>query len=648
MPVRGCANRQVTSHDYAVSNRGHLPTDFPYALRLGYNVPMRGCANRGDEVTTYDYDELGNLLEVVLPDEVDPRGRRVLEQVNGVTRRGFLYQDRLNPVAELDASGAITSVFLYATRPHVPDLIVRDGATYRVVVDRLGSVRRVVNVTTGAVAQAIDYDSYGRVLRNSAPGFQPFAYAGGIYDPDTSLVRFGARDYDAELGRWTAKDPILFGGGDTNIYAYALGDPINGHDPLGLAWYDYFDTAHDGGLQTAANFFAGMGDTTSMGLTGFIRTAAGIDEVDRCSSAYAGGEYASMFVDFFASGGGKLLAAGGRGLARAIRGRAGRAGCFTSETTVVTSHGDVQIHEIEVGDRVLTARSEVEFETRVRPTWEVIDLEVQGRDGQVITLTVLRPRSWLLERDTDDDGAFEISMPELGVDGIAYIVQVREPPLLEVGPGRVVLSTISRPSDHIMNLRFESETDELHVTREHRFYSVDRDAWIAARELEIGEGVHGRHGPTPLLSRAPSSSGDVFNIEVERDHEYLVGVSALRVHNVCDAAFARIVERHGGTVSRVDPTHAMFPNRQRARRAASEVAGDLGASPETVRKHMFRGGPRTWYSNRHGQPSMGIIGRRSTSGPSRGWRDDLLGHPRFGAGPHVNAWRNGREFHLWY
>ena len=194
----------------------------------------------GDEVTTYDCDELGNLLEVVLPDdtrvtyEVDPRGRRVLEQVDGVTRRGFLYQDGLNPVAEVDASGAITSVFLYASRPHVPDLIVRDGATYRVVADRLGSVRRVVDATTGAVAQAIDYDSYGRVLRDSAPGFQPFAYAGGLYDPDTGLVRFGARDYDAEVGRWTAKDPILFGGGDANIFAFALGDPINGHDPAGL------------------------------------------------------------------------------------------------------------------------------------------------------------------------------------------------------------------------------------------------------------------------------------------------------------------------------------------------------------------------------------------------------------------------------
>ena len=48
------------------------------------------------------------------------------------------------------------------------------------------------------------------------------------------MTRFGARDYDAEAGRWTAKDPILFDGGDTNLYGYVVGDPVNWVDPEGL------------------------------------------------------------------------------------------------------------------------------------------------------------------------------------------------------------------------------------------------------------------------------------------------------------------------------------------------------------------------------------------------------------------------------
>ncbi|MFQ5442883.1 MAG: RHS repeat domain-containing protein, partial [Thermodesulfobacteriota bacterium] len=52
------------------------------------------------------------------------------------------------------------------------------------------------------------------------------------------LVRFGARDYGPETGRWTAKDSILFAGGDTNLYGYVLQDSVNFMDPAGLAWWN--------------------------------------------------------------------------------------------------------------------------------------------------------------------------------------------------------------------------------------------------------------------------------------------------------------------------------------------------------------------------------------------------------------------------
>ncbi len=36
------------------------------------------------------------------------------------------------------------------------------------------------------------------------------------------------------MGRWTAKDPIFFESGDTDLYGYCLNDPINRIDPDGL------------------------------------------------------------------------------------------------------------------------------------------------------------------------------------------------------------------------------------------------------------------------------------------------------------------------------------------------------------------------------------------------------------------------------
>jgi len=81
----------------------------------------------------------------------------------------------------------------------------------------------------------ITYDTFGNILSDSNPSFKvPFGFAGGIYDQDTKLTRFGYRDYDAYTGKWTAKDPIGFADGDSNLYGYVLGDPVSGIDPMGL------------------------------------------------------------------------------------------------------------------------------------------------------------------------------------------------------------------------------------------------------------------------------------------------------------------------------------------------------------------------------------------------------------------------------
>ncbi|MCF6324308.1 MAG: putative Ig domain-containing protein [Gammaproteobacteria bacterium] len=190
--------------------------------------------------TTYDYDVLGNLMQAVLPGDItidyviDGNDRRIGKRVNGTLTQGFLYQDQLNPVAELDGTGTIVSRFVYGSKINVPDYMVKDGNSYRIISDHLGSPRLVINTTDGAVTQRIDYDEFGNITHDTNSGFQPFGFAGGIYDQHTQLTRFGARDYDAETGRWTAKDPIRFDGGDPNLYGYVFSDPLNWVDPDGL------------------------------------------------------------------------------------------------------------------------------------------------------------------------------------------------------------------------------------------------------------------------------------------------------------------------------------------------------------------------------------------------------------------------------
>jgi RHS repeat-associated protein len=249
----------VTSAQYAYDENGNRLTysDSVGTVTGGYDAQDRltqygsaafGYTAKGElrsktvgtQTDSYQYDALGNLTGVTLPDGtqieyvVDGRNRRVGKKVNGTLVQAFLYKDALKPIAELDGSGNLISLFVYGSKSNVADYMVKGGNTYRIISDHLGSPRMVVEVSTGAVVQRMDYDEFGKVIQNTSPGFQPFGFAGGIYDPDTGLVSFGAREYDSETGRWTKKDPIGFNGRDTNLYAYVQNDPMNFIDPAGL------------------------------------------------------------------------------------------------------------------------------------------------------------------------------------------------------------------------------------------------------------------------------------------------------------------------------------------------------------------------------------------------------------------------------
>lgn len=205
------------------------------------------------DVWTFGYDPLGNLVTVTKPGGilytylVDGGGRRVgrkkkLGAGAEIVEKRWLYRDELHPVAQLDSNGAIVARYVYASRANVPDLVIKGNAVYRLFSDQLGSPRMAVNVANPSdVPYRVDYSAFGVPTWKgtgsaATPAFDwiPFGFASGLYDPDTGLVRFGARDYDPSLGRWVTKDPILFNGAQTNLYAYVGSDPINWSDPSGL------------------------------------------------------------------------------------------------------------------------------------------------------------------------------------------------------------------------------------------------------------------------------------------------------------------------------------------------------------------------------------------------------------------------------
>jgi RHS repeat-associated protein len=303
----------------------------------------------GTQSLNLTYDPLGNLTNAVLKNGtttrkidyvIDGMGRRVARKVGGAFDKSWLYRDDLRPISEVDSAGVFTH-FVYAeSASGAPDFLIRSGVIYRVVKDHLGSVRLVVNAKSGEVAQSMSFDAFGRVLEDTNPGFQPFGFAGGHYDADTKLVHFGARDYDPQLGRWTAKDPIGFAGGDTNTYVYVGNDPVNYADPSGLVlkhrgldrayaeaslyrrasqWLwgagakewrkgNYGKSALNYGASVATAAFSILGDpgVQALGFAGVVTPlpsiSMGMDQFGMHIATWSGGGRASFFV----KGGGKV------------------------------------------------------------------------------------------------------------------------------------------------------------------------------------------------------------------------------------------------------------------------------------------------------------------------------------------------------
>ncbi|OQX06606.1 MAG: hypothetical protein BWK80_50500, partial [Desulfobacteraceae bacterium IS3] len=191
---------------------------------------------QGTQVTSYDYSLRGELLRVGLPDGTvieyvhDPLGRRIAKKVNGVVTEKYLWQGLTRLLAVYNADNTLKMRFGYADG-RMPVAVTKGGATYYLAYDQVGTLKAVADAS-GNVVKKIEYDTFGNILGDSNPTFAvPFGFAGGLYDKDTKLVRFGYR----ETGRWTAKDPILFAGGDSDLYGYCLSDPVNFADPEGLA-----------------------------------------------------------------------------------------------------------------------------------------------------------------------------------------------------------------------------------------------------------------------------------------------------------------------------------------------------------------------------------------------------------------------------
>jgi RHS repeat-associated protein len=196
------------------------------------------------KVTEYDWDYRNRLTAVAFKDAAgvvtksieytyDVDNQRIGKKVDGaVTERYVIDRNQISLV--FDGAGTQTHLYLYGTA--VDQVLADETPTSMVwaLADRLGTVSDLVD-NSGNVVNHITYDSFGRLVSESAPTFDfRYGYTGREQDDETGLEYYRARYYDSAVGRFISEDPIGFEAGDTNIYRYVGNNAVNAIDPSGL------------------------------------------------------------------------------------------------------------------------------------------------------------------------------------------------------------------------------------------------------------------------------------------------------------------------------------------------------------------------------------------------------------------------------
>jgi RHS repeat-associated protein len=139
-----------------------------------------------------------------------------------------------NILAEYDGSGALTNKYIYAGNERIA---VRQNTGNKLLFylkDHLGSSRVIVD-TTGKITAKYNYYPFGDNLNSSVSQGSEYKYTGKELDEEGgfNLYYYGARYFDAKIGRFTSVDPLAEKSPGWSPYVYTEDNPLRFIDPTG-------------------------------------------------------------------------------------------------------------------------------------------------------------------------------------------------------------------------------------------------------------------------------------------------------------------------------------------------------------------------------------------------------------------------------
>ena len=213
----GFKNGASQANEYTYDNNGNLTKDLNKGItNISYNslsLPQVVTFSNGNTIT-YLYTADGRKL-------------RTVHVINGTATTtdycgNVIYENG-------------TQKLLLTEEGYID--LANGNAYYYYLKDHQGN-NRVVLSSSGTVMETNHYYPFGGVF--SISNVQPYKYNGKEQDTKAGLnwYDYGARHYDAALGRWFVVDPLAEKYYSSSPFVYCGNNPINRIDPTGMEWED--------------------------------------------------------------------------------------------------------------------------------------------------------------------------------------------------------------------------------------------------------------------------------------------------------------------------------------------------------------------------------------------------------------------------
>ncbi len=201
---------------------------------------------RGSVTKTYGWTKANLLASVDSSDSADTDVsyaytgdlKRIFRFENSSLRNTYQYGAGFDVVAEgAWSGGAPIGQKTYADGLAEVDVTSTPAYSY-LTHDHLGSTRGMWDATSYQTG-SWEYTPYGSLYNSAGPSGVTHLYTGHDLEKATGNYFAPFRTMNPNTGRWLSRDPLGMVDG-TNLYGYAVGNPLTFVDPMGQDLIDWF------------------------------------------------------------------------------------------------------------------------------------------------------------------------------------------------------------------------------------------------------------------------------------------------------------------------------------------------------------------------------------------------------------------------